>query len=359
MEGISVAQVSSLLSGYSPEKLAAIYDEVHRRMREIPEVRNAALALYSPMSGNNWQMRVTFEEDPQRVAIPSWNRVSLSFFDTIGATILRGRNFDQRDRANSQRVAIVNQAFVDAWFPKNDPIGKRFGLGGYENRADYTIVGVVNTVRFRRPREPGRPMFFLPLLQMTASEWEDKGKARSNLIESVILRAGGNPGHLAPRVQRALSGVDPNLAILSVLPADEMLARLLGPDQMIGVLAQMFGVLALLLASVGLYGITAWSVARRTSEIGVRTALGATRGEVFRLVVKGALAQTGIGLAVGLPVALAAGRLLAGQVFGVTTWDPMILTAASVVLGGSAAMAATIPALQASSVDPVTALRSE
>jgi predicted permease len=358
-EGVLVAQVSAGFGAYAPEKLAAIYGEIDRRMREMPGVRNVALALYGPMSGNNWQMKVTLEERPQQPAVPSWNRVSASFFDTIGARILRGRNFDQRDRATSLQVAIVNQAFADSYFPNTDPIGKRFGLGGYEHRADYTIVGVVSTVRFRRPREPVRPMFFLPLLQMQPSEWEDKGKARSNLIDSVILRVDGSPRDLASGVQRALGAIDPNLTMLSMFSAGEMLAQLLSHERMISVLAQVFGILALTLASVGLYGITAWSVARRTGEIGVRTALGATRGQVFQLILKGALAQTGVGLALGIPVALASGRLLAGQVYGVETSDPIILTIASLALGICAAMAVMIPALRATSVDPVAALRAE
>jgi ABC-type antimicrobial peptide transport system permease subunit len=202
-------------------------------------------------------------------------------------------------------------------------------------------------------------MFFLPLLQMSKSDWEDNGKARSNLIDSIILRVNGAPNDLSPRAQRALGTIDSNLTMLNILPASEMLGQQLAREHMMGVLAQLFGILALILASVGLYGITAYSVTRRTSEIGVRTALGATRAQVFHLILKGALAQTGIGLAVGLPAALLAGRLLAGQVYGVKTSDPMVLTVACIVLGMCAAIAGTIPALRASSVDPVTALRSE
>jgi predicted permease len=359
LEGATVVNVDAGFRDYAPEKLASIYSEVDRRMREIPGVRDVALALYSPMSGNNWQSKVTIEARPEQPAVPSWNRVSPNFFETIGANILRGRSFDQRDKPNSIHVAVVNQAFADAWFPNEDPIGKRFGLGGYEHRADYTIVGVVNTIRFRRLRIPGRPMFFLPLLQMHESEWEEIGKARSNLIQSVILRTNGASPDLSQRVQNELATIDPNLTMLNVFTATEMLGHQVAQEQMLGVLAQVFGILALILASVGLYGVTAYSAVRRTSEIGLRTALGATRGQVFRLILKGAVAQTGIGLALGLPAALAAGRLLAGQVYGVRTSDPMILTVASLVLGICAAVAATIPALRASSIDPVTALRVE
>jgi len=254
-------------------------------------------------------------------------------------------------------VAVVNQLFVDQYMPNTDPLGKRFGLGGVENRADYTIVGVVDTIRFRNPRGPGRPMFFIPLLQMSPAEWANSTKARSNVIQAVILRVTGKPADLAARVQRVLGGIDPNLTVLNVSSTTEMLGQLLSHEQVIGVLAQVFGMLALVLASVGLYGITSYSVARRTNEIGVRTALGATRGHVVRLILTGALSQAGIGLAVGIPAALAAGRLLADQVFGVEPSDLGVLALASLALAVCAAIAGVIPAWKASTVDPVQALR--
>jgi predicted permease len=357
MEGSMVVNVNAALSGYAPEKLASIYTEIDRQIREIPGVRNAALVLYSPMSGDNWQMNATLEEHPQERASPSWDRVSPSFFETIGARILRGRGFDERDTPEATHVAVVNQAFVDAYFPNEDPIGKRFGLGGFAHRGDYTIVGVVNTIRFRNPRGPGRPMFFVPLLQMWKSEWNETSKASSNLIHGIILRVDHPGPDLTPRIQRTLGAIDPKLTMLNVTSTSDMLSGLLAHEQTISVLAQVFGVLALILASVGLYGLTAYSVARRTNEIGVRTALGATRAHVVRLILGDALAQAGLGLAVGIPAALAAGRMLADQVYGVKTWDPLILGVAVVVLGMCAAIAGVIPAMRASSVDPVTALR--
>ncbi|HEV2687339.1 MAG TPA: ABC transporter permease, partial [Bryobacteraceae bacterium] len=215
MEGSMVVNVNAALSGYPPEKIASIYGEIDREMRQIPGVRNAALVLYSPMSGDNWQMNATLEEHPQQRTSPSWDRVSTSFFETIGARILRGRGFDQRDSPESTHVAVVNQAFVDAYFPGEDPIGKRFGLGGLAHRGDYTIVGVVNTIRFRNPRGPGRPMFFLPLLQMWKGEWDETFKASSNLIGSIILRTERPGPDLTGRIQRTLGAIDPKLTMLS------------------------------------------------------------------------------------------------------------------------------------------------
>jgi ABC-type antimicrobial peptide transport system permease subunit len=202
-------------------------------------------------------------------------------------------------------------------------------------------------------------MFFVPLLQMGKGEWENNTMARSNLIQSVILRVDGNPRGLAAGIQRTLGAIDPNLTMMSVVSTSDMLERLLAHEQLVGVLAQVFSVLALILASVGLYGITAHSVARRTSEIGVRTALGATPGQIVGLVLRGAMAQVGIGLAVGIPAALATGRVIADQVYGVKTSDPMILGSAAAILGSCALLAGVVPAIRAGSVDPVKALRMD
>ncbi len=353
LHGAAVVDVNAGFGGYSAERLKSIYAEIDRQMRQIPGVRNVALVLYSPMSGNNWQSGVTLEKRPNEQVSPSWDRVSGTFFDTIGAHILRGRTFDDRDTPSAPLVAVVNQMFVDQYYPNEDPIGKRFGLGGTARRADFQIVGVVNTIRFRDPRGPGRPMFFLPILQ-----WQERWD-RSNLLQSIVLRTSGSASGMEARIQKTLGAIDPNLTMVSMASMSDHLDELLGHEQLIGTLAQIFGGLALLLASIGLYGITAYSVARRTSEIGVRTALGANRWQVVKLILGGALSQAGVGIAVGIPLAVLAGRLLAGQVYGVKTSDPAILAGAAVVLAVCAAVAGTIPAIRASSVDPVRALRAE
>jgi len=211
----------------------------------------------------------------------------------------------------------------------------------------------VNTIRFGNPRRPGRPMFFLSILQ-----WKG-GWDRSNLAGSILLRVDGRPPGLAPGIQRTLGAIDPNLTVLDVAPVGQHFGQRLSHERLIGALAGVFAGLALILAAIGIYGITAYSVARRTSEIGVRTALGATRAHVVRLILGGALAQAAIGIAVGIPAAVAAGRLLASQLYGVETSDPAILGVAAVILAACAALAGTIPAARASAVDPVEALRMD
>jgi len=356
-QGRMVAKVNAGFSNYAPEKIGAIYRDVERQLREIPGVRSVGLSLYTPMSGNNWQSGVTLESNPGHMVSPVWDRVGPGFFDSLGARILRGRAVDERDTPGAPRAAVVNRAFAGKYFPNQDPLGKRFGLGGIAHRADYQIVGMVENIRYRSLRSPAPPMFFVPLLQMTESEWADRGKARSNLIGDIVLNVAGNPPDLASRIQRTFARIDPDLTLLNLDTMDEEIENLLGHERLIARLTELFGVLALLLAAVGLYGMTAYSVARRTGEIGIRSALGATRGRVIRMIVGGALAQIGVGLLIGIPAALAAGRVLADQLYGVKTSDPLILGGAAAILIGSAAIAGLAPAIRAGSIDPVKALR--
>jgi predicted permease len=355
-EGRAVVNVNAGFGGYAPERFAEIYRQVELRMKQIPGVRDASLSLYSPMEGNNWQSGIRTEDHPEQNYSPSWDRVSPSFFKTIGSHVLRGRMFDERDTPDSTHVTVVNQAFVDKVFPNEDPMGKRFGL---EHPADYEIVGVVENVRFRNPRQPAPPMFFLPLLQMSRSEWAITGLARSNIIGNIELHVAGPPPDFGLRVRRTLAEIDPNLTMLDLTSIDEQLGNLLRHELLIARLAELFGALALVLASVGLYGVTAYSVARRTSEIGIRGALGATRGDILRMILRGALGETGLGLLIGIPAALGAGRMLADQLYGVKTYDPWILGGAALILAACACAAGLGPALRASSIDPVQALRVE
>jgi predicted permease len=362
-EGRAIVNVHAAFSGYAPEKLAAIYAEIERRMTGRPGVRSAALSLYSPMEGNNWSRGIVREghpDDPAHPITSSWDRVSPRFFETIGARMLRGRMFDERDTPDATHVAVVNQVFAGKMFPNEDPIGKRFGMGGAEHRADYLIIGVVENVTFRNPRKATPPpMFFLPLLQMWKSEWTNNGMARSNLIGNIELRMGGESPGLAAETRAALAGIDPNLTVVGVTTIKDQLGNLLGHERLIAQLTALFGVLALLLAAIGLYGVTAHTVAGRTGEIGVRMALGASRPAVIGMILRGVFTQVAWGVAIGVPAALAGGRILADQLFGVKSSDPATLSAVTLALAAAALLAGLLPALRASSIDPVRALRAE
>jgi macrolide transport system ATP-binding/permease protein len=351
-----VAHVNASLNGYAPEKIAAIYRDLERELEQIPGVHNASLSLYSPMSGNNWQTGVSLEAHPDLAFSPSWDRVTPSFFDTIGARIVAGRKFDERDRPGATHVAIVNQAFAKKAFPNEDPLGKRFG---FSHRADFQIVGVVENIRLRDLRHPTDPMFFLPLLQTEPKEWSDRGMARSNLIGDIELHVSRNVVGMAGEIQRIFAKIDPNLTLLRLDTFDQMVEGRMLHAHLIARLIELLGALAALLACVGLYGITAYTVARRTGEIGIRAALGATRARVVRLILGGALGQIAIGLAFGIPGSWVAGKVLGSQLYGVTNGDPIILGGAALSLVTAASLASFVPAWRASTIDPVRALRGE
>jgi ABC-type antimicrobial peptide transport system permease subunit len=194
---------------------------------------------------------------------------------------------------------------------------------------------------------------------MSEAEWKDSGKARSNVIGNIELQIAGGGAGLAPQIKQTLAGIDPNLAMLNVTSLDEQLGNLLSHENLIAQLARLFGLLALAVASVGLYGITAYGVSQRTNEIGIRGALGASRADILKLILRGALGQALAGLAIGIPLSLATGRLIADQLYGVKTYDPVVLSIAAAVLIAAAAAAAFGPAVQASGIDPARTLRSE
>jgi macrolide transport system ATP-binding/permease protein len=354
--GRLIAHVSASLSGYAPAKIGVIYGNLRRGMKQIPGVLNASLSLYSPMSGNNWQSGVKVEAHPDLRVSPSWDRVSPEFFDTIGARIIEGRGFDDRDQPNSTHVAVVNEAFVKKVFPDEDPLGKRFG---FTTAADYQIVGVVENIRLRDLRKPTDPMFFVPLLQVTDKEWTTGFAGRSNLIGDIELHVSGSATGLQGKLQQLFAQTDPNLTLLRLDTFDQLVEGRMAHTNLIARLIELLGAIAALLACIGLYGITAYAVARRTGEIGIRAALGASRGRVARMILGGALAQIAVGLAFGIPASWAAGRVLEAQLYGVKNGDPLILTGAALALIAAACAASLVPAWRASTIDPAVALRAE
>jgi macrolide transport system ATP-binding/permease protein len=354
--GRVIAHVGASFSTYTPAKIGVIYSDLRRNLKQLPGVVNASLSLYSPMTGNNWQSGVKVEEHPDLRVQPSWDRISAEFFDTIGARIVRGRGFDERDQPNSTHVAVVNEAFVKKVFPDEDPIGKRFG---FATATDYQIAGVVENIRLRDLRKPTDPMFFVPLLQVTDKEWAAQGMGRSNLIGDIELHVSSGAEGLAGELQKLFAQTDPNLTLLRLNTFDQLVEGRMAHTTLIARLIELLGAIAALLACIGLYGITAYAVARRTGEIGIRAALGATRGRVARMILGGALAQTGVGLAVGIPCAYAVGKVLEAQFYGVENGNPIVMTSAAMALIAAAVVASLLPAWRASSIDPATALRTE
>jgi predicted permease len=353
-------------AGYTIATIPAANEQLEREFSSLPGVQSVGLALYSTLEGNNWGEGVFIEgrpaPGPDDHSGSSWDRVSPHFFETVGQPMVRGRGFTEQDTATSRMVAVVNQAFVKRFFPKEDPLGRHFGVFDQKYSADFEIVGVVADAKYNNPREPVRSMYFRPMTQLNTTIKERSAitaETRSLFPNSITIRYAGDAASLEPLVRRTLSKINPNLTILDFKSLDYQVSGNFNQERLISRLTSLFGLLALVLASVGLYGITAYSVARRTSEIGLRMALGANRGNVVALILRAASWQVGLGLAIGIPVALLGGRLMSSQLYGVRTYDPLTIAAAVLVLATFAAIAGFIPAKRAASIEPMNALRTE
>ena len=353
-------------AGYTPATIGAANDRLEREFSALPGVQSVGLALYSTLEGNNWGEGIYVEgrkaPAPGANNNSSWDRVSPHFFETVGQPLIRGRVFTDQDTATSRMVAVVNQAFVKKFFPNEDPIGRHFGTFDQKYAADYEIVGIVADAKYNNPRDPMRPMYFRPMTQLNTTIKERSfitAETRSVFPNSITLRYSGDSASLEPLVRRTLTNINPNFTVLDFNSLDYQVAGNFNQERLISRLTALFGLLALVLASVGLYGITAYSVARRTSEIGLRMALGANRRDVLSLVLRAASWQVGLGLIIGIPVALLGGHLMASQLYGVSTYDPFTIVAAVLVLAAFAAIAGFIPAKRAASIEPMNALRTE
>jgi predicted permease len=367
VDGRIIVSLNALPSDYTPEKLSAVYRQIEERLTALPGVKGAGLALYNPLT-NNWGELILVDGHPpgklSENSGASWDRVSANYLQNFGVTVLRGRGFTAADNETSAPVAVVNEAFVKRFFKSNeDPLDQHFGIDLPENARTYRIIGIVRDAKFApfRLNEPARPMFFVPLAQTVdyANELIRRIELMTHRIGDLMLVTDMGPGALEPVLTRTLSAIDPNLTIISVRTMRQQVERTFDQERAVATLAGLFGIVALLLAGIGLYGVTAYTVAQRTNEIGIRMALGADSVSVVRLVLRGAFRRVLIGLLLGVPLAIGAGRLIAAQLYGVSFWDPVALTIAAVSLAACALVAAIIPARNAASIAPMLALRAE
>ena len=354
-------------ASYTEPRLATLYRQLEERLNSLPGVRGTGLALYNPLT-DNWGELILVAGHPapqmSEEAGASWDRVSANYLQNFGMPILRGRAFTAADNETMESVAIVNEGFVKRFFKSGeDPLDQHFGLDLPENASTFRIVGVVRDAKFAgfALNRPARPMFFVPLAQNVDYKQElmKRIELQSHFIGGIMLVTGTPPGALEPLLTKTLSDVDPNLTITSVRTMQQQIELSFDQERAVASLAGLFGIVALLLAAVGLYGVTAYTVAQRTNEIGIRMALGADRAKVVQLVLRGAFKRVALGLILGLPLAIGAGRLISAQLYGVSSWDPLALTVAASALAICAFFAAIIPATRAASISPVTALRAE
>jgi predicted permease len=361
-----VVNVNPALAGYTPERLPALYQRLQESLSRIPGISSVSYALYSPLDGRDWRAQIsvagrTPSANPEEDAA-FYDRIGPRYFETIGTKLVRGRSINEHDTPASQHVAVVTEKFAKKFFPHDNPIGKHLGVGDISHSGDFEVVGVVEDAKYQSAKAAPDPMVFLPLLQTGAykpGSPESQAQIWESYIDSIQLRTNAAPETLRPVIQRALADIDPNLTLLSTISLEERVALRFNGTRLIARLTTLYGFVALALACVGVYGVASYMVARRTSEIGIRMALGANRARVVFMVLRESMIPITIGLLVGIPVAIGSARIIASQLYAVKSYDPLILLSAISVLVVCAVLAANLPARRAASINPIRALKSE
>src|SRR6202167_112045 len=317
-QGRYIAWINPMLGNYKPEQMELMFRQIDDRLLRNPSVRMVAPALYAPMTGDSWNDGIRVEGRPEPPAkedtSAGWARVMPGFFETIGAKMVIGRPFSDDDTATTRSVAVVNEAFARRFFKNENPLGKHFGPDKIQYASKYEIVGVVKDMRYMTYdyKDPIGPMYWISETQTT--QWDDPvykaGEIWSHYLYNIVIWAPGNPAGIEEKVRKALASVDPDLVLYGVDSYDRVVRGDFQQEDMIATLTTLFGALGLLLSAVGLYGVMGYMVDQRTGEIGVRMALGADRGNVLRMVLRGAFSQVAIGLAIGIPAAIGAGKLM-------------------------------------------------
>jgi predicted permease len=355
-----IAHINPQTAGYSQRQVGDLYRTIEDRFHSIPGVLKVGICTYTPMEDNNDGWHIQVQGKPDLHVSASDVKANAEYFDSVGTHVLMGRGITAQDTPASNTVAVVNQSFVNKLFkPGENPIGHHFGQASVESVGDYEIVGVVEDTVYTDARWKNHMMFFVPMLQRPASTKYPIDKDEMMYAGAIVLKTDHPISNMESLARATLSSINPNLSVVKFQTFDAQIADRFIEDRMLARLTMLFGGLALLLASIGLYGVSAYSVARRTSEIGIRMALGAERAKVTAMMMRSAAIQAGLGLAIGLPIALLCVRFVQAQLYEVKNVDAAVLTGAILTLGLAAALAALIPARRAASIDPAKALRSE
>jgi predicted permease len=350
---VLLVKFNAKFAGYKPEQLNALYEQMVDRFKALPGVKEASVSGQPALIGGNWNspIRVRGHDNGPNVDTgTSLNRVGPGFFETMAIPVVQGRAIARTDSPSSVKVAVMNQSAAQHFFPHGDAIGHVFTVDDPSVKSEWQIVGVVRDAKYHSPREKPERMTYLNVMQLT----DDDAYAYWVQLATV-----GDPASVTGEVRAAMAEIDPNLPILEVRTMAEQVDQSMGQEQLISQLSSFFSLLALSLACIGLYGVMTYSVLRRTNEIGIRLALGAQMSRVLWMVLRESLVLLGIGVALGIPLTLAATRLVQAQLFGLHASDPATLVAAVLVIAGVTMLAAYLPARRAAKVDPMVALRYE
>ncbi|HEX9670255.1 MAG TPA: ADOP family duplicated permease, partial [Thermoanaerobaculia bacterium] len=349
-EGVLVADLALPATDYADDaRVAAFYEELLARVGRHPEVAAAGAVSVAPLSGNDTDVSFAVEGRPAPRpgdAPAVWYRIATpGYFRALGMALKRGRGFGPRDHAQAPRVVLVNETFAARFFPGEEAVGRRLKLGGADDAPWRTIVGLVADVKHRGLTLPAEAELYLPHAQTPAGAM------------TLVVRARRDPLALAPALRAELAALDPDLPLSTVAAMDEWVAASVASPRFTTALLVAFAGIALLLAAIGIYGVTAFAVAQRRQEIGVRMALGADRGRVVRLVVGQGMAPVLLGVCLGLAGAYALSRTLAALLFEVSPQDPSTFAGVVLLLVGVALLANLLPARSAAETEPVVALR--
>ena len=369
-----LADFGEKLAGYQPHQLPALHQELLERLAAIPGVRSAALSATPPISNGAWSSNIDLEgytPGPKENMVSILNRVSGDYFETAGIKIVAGRPITPADTATSLKVAVVNETIAKKYFPHGEAIGRKVTIGIDSVTGPWQIVGIARDTRSQNPRntDPIR-MTYIPLAQIEPYMPVDNSAAgtakpapreenQDRYANMILLRTSGDPAKTTAELRDAVAAVDPNLPLLKITTIQEQVSNLIAKDELISTLTTVFSLLALLLAAIGLYGVMSYNVAQRTPEIGVRLALGARSESLLWMILKESLILLAIGVGLGLPLTIAAGREIRDQLFGLSAMDPATFAVAISVVVGMTLLAAWLPARRASGVDPLVALRYE
>jgi macrolide transport system ATP-binding/permease protein len=357
-----IAHINPQAAGYKNTEVEPLYQTIVDRFHAIPGVLKVSLATYTPMEDNNWGSGIKVQGDPDLNKGASWVKGTAEYFDSVGTHVVMGRGFTLQDTQNAPPVAVVNQQFVKTFFGNRNPIGHRFGFAGPGEAGKdgaHEIVGVVEDTTYTSVYWKNHAMYFLPLTQPAGIPDAENpiDKDQSMYAGAIVIQTAQPIPGFEKIVGDTLAGINPNLTIVKFQAFQQQIDDRFLEERLIARLTSLFGLLALLLAAIGLYGVTAYTVVRRTPEIGIRMALGAARSRVIAAVMRGAMLQTLAGLAIGIPVAIFCVRYVKSQLYEITSVNVPVMAIAIGVLVIAAAIAGIIPARRAASIDPVRALR--
>jgi predicted permease len=349
-ENVMYLDVDSSAPGLKIEdpRFNKMLGDVEAQVKTVPGVTAASFAFFVFHQGA-WTAPAfsTSAEMPINQRVIRNNCVDVDYFAALGIPLVAGRNFNSSDTQNSQHVAVITESLAKKFFPEGSPVGKRFGIGTPKSINDIEVIGVVKDAKYNNVTEPTRPMAYYPLVQ------------RPQPVNNLVVRFTGNAGSIIPQVRAAIKQVNNNLPIDDVVPLSEFIDRSLNQQRLIARVALFFGLLALLLACIGLYGVMSYAVARRTNEIGIRMALGAPRNNVLWLILREVFLLVGTGLVLGIGAALATTRTAETLLFGLKPNDPLTMIGAAMLLLLVAALSGFLPARRAARVNPMVALREE